>query len=172
MNWTYSLERLPAEDSSNQHTVQVVSGPRDIKEVMQIRSWTNLEHHAVEVSKDSPIILFAEIKLGQSPVVDAGVTAEILSINQSGFLTPLHQISLYDNGNGDPDLRSQDGIYSRYLTQFPGGEGRYTVNIKVEDNYGKAFAPMKTFGDSRSCCQDKSFLKISNQTLGSFSRIM
>ena len=172
MNWTYSLERLPAEDSSNQHTVQVVSGPRDIKEVMQIRSWTNLEHHAVEVSKDSPIILFAEIKLGQSPVVDAGVTAEILSINQSGFLTPLHQISLYDNGNGDPDLRSQDGIYSRYLTQFPGGEGRYTVNIRVEDNYGKAFAPMKTFGDSRSCCQDKSFLKISNQKLGSFSRIM
>ena len=172
MNWTYSLERLPAEDSSNQHTVQVVSGPRDVKEDMKMRFWTNLEHHAVEVSKDSPIIIFAEIKLGQSPVVDAGVTAEILSINQSGFLTPLYQIPLYDNGNGDPDLRAQDGIYSRYLTHFPGGEGRYTVNIKVDDNYGKAFAPMKTFGDSRSCCQDKSFLKISNQKLGSFSRIM
>ena len=113
MNWTYSLERLPSHDSSNQHTVQVVSGPRDTKENMEIRFWTNLENHAVEVSNKSPIIVFAELKLGQSPVVDAGVTAEILAINQSGFLTPLYQIPLYDNGNGDPDLKAQDGIYSR-----------------------------------------------------------
>ena len=173
MNWTYSLERLPSHDSSNQHTVQVVSGPRDTKENMEIRFWTNLENHAVEVSNKSPIIIFAELKLGQSPVVDAGVTAEILAINQSGFLTPLYQIPLYDNGNGDPDLKAQDGIYSRYLTEFPGGEGRYTVKIKIHDNYGKAFAPMKTYGDmSRSCCQDKTYLKISNQKLGSFSRIV
>ena len=173
MNWTYSLERLPSVDSSNQHTVQVVSGPRDVKETVTVRFWTNLEDHAVEVSARSPIIIFAEVKLGHAPVVEASVTAEILAINQSGFLTPLYQIPLYDNGNGDPDLRSQDGIYSRYLTDFPGGEGRYTVNIKLDDNYGKAFAPMKTYGDSsRSCCQDKTFLKISNQKLGSFSRIM
>ena len=174
MNWTYSLERLPAEDNSNQHTVQVVSGPRDDKEEVQVRFWTNLEQHAVEVSAKSPVIIYAEVKLGQSPVVEAGVVAEILAINQSGFLTPLHQIPLYDNGNGDPDLTAQDGIYSRYLTDFPGGEGRYTVNIKLDDNYGKAFAPMKTYGDSsraQACCQDKSYLKISNQKLGSFSRV-
>ena len=173
MNWTYSLERLPAHDSSNQHTVQVVSGPRDTKETMMIRFWTNLESHAVEVSAATPIIIYAEVKLGHAPIVDASVTAEILAINQSGFTTPLYHIPLFDNGNGDPDLQAQDGIYSRYLTDFPGGEGRYTVKIKIHDNYGKAFAPMKTYGDmSRACCQDKSYMKISNQKLGSFTRIM
>ena len=173
MNWTYSLERLPSTDNINQHTVQVVSGPRLYNEDIMVRFWTNLETHAVEVSADNPIVIYTELKLGQSPVVEASVTAEILAINQSGFLAPLHQIPLYDNGNGDPDLSAQDGIYSRYLTDFPGGEGRYTVNIKINDNYGKAFAPMKTYGDmSRSCCQDKTFTKISNQKLGSFSRKM
>ena len=173
MNWTYSLERLPSSNNINQHTVQVVSGPRVRDEDIVVRFWTNLETHAVEVSADNPVMIFTELKLGQAPIVEASVTAEILAINQSGFLAPLHQIPLYDNGNGDPDLSAQDGIYSRYLTDFPGGEGRYTVNIKIHDNYGKAFAPMKTYGDmSRSCCQDKSFLKISNQKLGSFSRKM
>ena len=173
MNWTYSLERLPSSDSTNQHSVQVVSGPREHNQDITVRFWTNLESHAVEVSAEHPVIIFTEIKLGQAPVVDASVTAEIVAINQSGFLAPLHQIPLYDNGNGDPDLSAQDGIYSRYITEFPGGEGRYTVNIKINDNYGKAFAPMKTYGDmSRSCCQDKTFMKISNQKLGSFSRIM
>ena len=172
MNWTYSLERLPATDSSNQHTVQVVSGPRDAAEQLAVRLWTNLEHYAVEVSQHTPVILYAEVKLGAAPVVEAAVTAEILAINQSGFVSALHRVPLLDGGNGDPDLRAQDGIYSRYLTQFPGGEGRYTVNIRVTDNYGKAFAPMKTYGDTRSCCQDKAFMKISNQKLGSFSRIV
>lgn len=173
MNWTYSLERLPSTDNINRHTVQVGSSPRNPKEQIGIRLWTNLDSHAVTVSADKPVVIFAEVKLGQAPIVDANVIAEIQAINQSGFLTPVYNIPLYDNGNGDPDLKAHDGIYSRYLTYFPGGEGRYTVNLKLHDNYGKAFAPMKTYGDvSRSCCQDKTYLKISNQKLGSFSRIV
>ena len=28
-------------------------------------------------------------------------------------------MTLKDNGNGDPDLTSGDGIYSRYLADYP-----------------------------------------------------
>ena len=172
MNWTYSLERLPSPNSLNRHTVQVVSGPRDPAEQLLVRFWTNLEKHAVEVSAERPVRLYCELKLGQAPVVAAGVTAEIKSINQSGFLNPPTTVRLLDNGNGDPDLAAQDGIYSRYLTQFPGGEGRYTVNLRLDDNHGKAWAPLPSQADlSRSCCQD-AVVKISNQKLGAFTRIV
>ena len=38
-------------------------------------------------------------------------------------------LSLYDNGNG-ADLVANDGIYSKYFTQFNGGE-RYSLNCRV-----------------------------------------
>jgi calcium-activated chloride channel regulator 4 len=173
MNWTYSLERLPSRNGRNRHTVQVTSAARDPRERISIKLWTNLLSHAVDVSIKEPIILFAEVKLGHAPVVDASVVAEIHAINQTGQLIPSFNIPLFDSGNGDPDLRAQDGIYSRYLTTFPGGEGRYTVNLRVHDSHGNAFAPLKTYGNNaRACCQDKSYLKVSNQKLGTFSRIV
>ena len=173
MNWTYSLERLPSKSGLNRHTVQVASEARDPRERITIKLWTNLEAHAVDVTAHDPIVLYAEVKLGHAPIVGANVVAEIHAINQTGHIIPSFDILLLDSGNGDPDLRSQDGIYSRYLTTFPGGEGRYTINLRVDDNHGKAFAPLKTYGDvSRACCQDKTYLKISNQKLGTFSRIV
>ena len=39
-------------------------------------------------------------------------------------------LSLYDNGNG-ADLVANDGIYSKYFTQFKGGERRYSLNCRV-----------------------------------------
>ena len=42
----------------------------------------------------------------------------------------------------------------RYLTGLP-VEGRYTVRLIVTDNHGKAFAPLKVYGEpTRSCCLD------------------
>ena len=173
MNWTYSLERLPSRNNRNRHTVQVSSQARDSMEQISIKFWTNLGTYAVDVTVKKPIIIFVEVKLGHAPVVDASVIAQFHSINQTAHVMPSFSIPLYDSGNGDPDLKPQDGIYSRYLTTFPGGEGRYTINMRVHDNHGKAFAPLKTYGDvSRACCKDKSYMKISNQKLGTFSRIV
>ena len=76
------------------------------------------------------------------------------AINQSGYLSPVTTTMLLDNGNGDPDLNRQDGIYSRYLTGLP-VEGRYSVKVLVDDNHSKAFAPLKVYGEpTRSCCVD------------------
>ncbi len=40
----------------------------------------------------------------------------------------------------DPDLEENDGIYSRYLTEFPGGVARYSVSLEVDDNQERAFS--------------------------------
>ena len=47
----------------------------------------------------------------------------------------------------DPDLRANDGVYSRYLTNFSGGEGRYTVTLLVTDNQGRAFSFQRAEGE-------------------------
>ena len=75
-------------------------------------------------------------------------------------------VDLYDNGNGgeqiklyyqlfksliinhrwkisDPDLHSNDGVYSRYLTDLSHGEGRYIATVQVDDNGGRAFSYQK-----------------------------
>jgi len=38
----------------------------------------------------------------------------------------------------DPDLTANDGIYSRYLTQYP-AVGRYSFSVEVDDNDGAAY---------------------------------
>jgi len=43
----------------------------------------------------------------------------------------------------DPDVTSNDGVYSRYLTDFDLGEGRYEVTVFVDDNAGRAFSFQK-----------------------------
>ena len=49
------------------------------------------------------------------------------------------EMELFDNGNGDPDIRSNDGIYSRYFTNFQAGEGRYDIQIHVDNKKGTAY---------------------------------
>ncbi|XP_054712372.1 calcium-activated chloride channel regulator 4A-like [Uloborus diversus] len=45
-------------------------------------------------------------------------------------------MELRDNGNGDPDMKKGDNIYSRYFTSFA-EKGTYTVTIYVETLHGK-----------------------------------
>ena len=51
------------------------------------RFWSNLATHAVKLSADTPVILYAEVKLGHAPVIDASVVVELTAINQVVFLS-------------------------------------------------------------------------------------
>ena len=44
------------------------------------------------------------------------------------------KILLFIFSKGDPDVRGNDGVYSRYFTDFQSGEGRYDIQVHV-DNY-------------------------------------
>ena len=48
-------------------------------------------------------------------------------------------MELFDNGNGDPDVRGNDGVYSRYFSNFHAGEGRYDIEIHVDNQRGTAY---------------------------------
>ena len=53
------------------------------------------------------------------------------------------------NTIADPDLHANDGVYSCYLTDFSGGEGRYTVTLHVTDNQGRAFTVHRAEGETQ-----------------------
>merc|ERR1719445_2480972 len=68
-------------------------------------------------------------------------------------------VELKDNGNGDPDIKSSDGIYSKYLTNFQAGEGRYDIVIYIDNSEGKAYSshPNKNFGQFSRIIKGDSF---------------
>jgi len=84
--------------------------------------------------------------------------------------------------SADPDVKRYDGVYSRYLTDFSLGEGRYDVEIVVDDNENNAFSYQTVKGDG-SCCQalaaaasssnvSPSSPTVSNEMTGTFTRIV
>ncbi|TRY76241.1 hypothetical protein TCAL_07999 [Tigriopus californicus] len=176
MKWTYSVERIPSPKNVNDHIVQVTSRSRIRGEEIKIKFYTNMDLHAIQVRAANPIKLFAEVKLNGAPVIDARVVAHIQGLNHVGQLTDVISIPLYDSGHGDPDLKRDDGIYSRYLTDLSGGEGRYSVTLVVDDNEERAFsfqrasALMGETSSSLSCCKDGRN-KIRNEKLRPFKRI-
>ena len=84
----------------------------------------------------------------------------------------------------DPDLKKNDGVYSRYLTNFDNGPGRYVVSVFVDDNDGQAFTFQwpEEGGGPRSClqmCGQKGVInkreiakRGNNQLIGPFTRIV
>ena len=49
--------------------MQVSSDARDPRERIAIKLWTNLEAHAVDVTAEDPIVLYAEVKLGHALII-------------------------------------------------------------------------------------------------------
>ncbi|KAM5256996.1 calcium-activated chloride channel regulator 1 [Ctenodactylus gundi] len=72
----------------------------------------------------SPMIVYAKIHQGASPVLRASVTALIESANGKTVT-----LELLDNGAG-ADATENDGVYSRYFTAYD-ANGRYSVKIRA-----------------------------------------
>ncbi|XP_037784831.1 calcium-activated chloride channel regulator 3A-1-like [Penaeus monodon] len=96
------------------------------------RAWASSGSSGVDATV-SPVIVYAEVKQGSNPVIGATVRAYI-----SHTSTPdeAMELDLLDNGQG-ADSQAGDGIYSRYLTQYP-SIGRYIVRAQAWSN-GSAF---------------------------------
>ncbi|XP_075038534.1 calcium-activated chloride channel regulator 1-like [Mixophyes fleayi] len=82
--------------------------------------------NAVKSSYPSPMIVYATVTQGLAPLLGVRVTAFIES--QNGKVITLQ---LLDNGAG-ADIFKNDGIYSRYYTDF-NGNGRYNLKVHVEN---------------------------------------
>lgn len=75
----------------------------------------------------NPMVIYASVSQGLMPVTGATVTAIIEPV--SGSIVTL---DLLDNGAG-PDIMKNDGIYSKYFTQFS-ANGRYGLKVRVENS--------------------------------------
>jgi len=149
--WQYTIEWYDINEK-RQNVVTVRSKPSDVGEagLLVVETWTN--HDAdTELSSDNLLAIFVKVSRGNSPVLNARVTVKV-SVDPSDpldqFIRPaavatnagpiqLDQLLLIDNGYGEPDLTSGDGIYSRYVTQYP-ATGKYTYKVYVDDNGGAA----------------------------------
>jgi hypothetical protein len=94
--WHYRIERLG--DSHQSHFVQVVTstGLLNANEELTVRVFSNAEEEesrGVNLSQ-KPLILYAEVKKSNSPVLQAEVEAFIVAG------TVKWSVKLFDSGNG------------------------------------------------------------------------
>ncbi|XP_053549878.1 calcium-activated chloride channel regulator 1-like [Bombina bombina] len=79
----------------------------------------------------NPMVVYATVSQGYLPIKGAKVTA----IVEPQIGSPVTK-ELLDNGAG-ADIIKNDGIYSRYFTEFK-GNGRYSLKVRVEGRENKS----------------------------------
>ncbi|MGH0179897.1 UNVERIFIED_CONTAM: hypothetical protein FKN15_012857 [Acipenser sinensis] len=117
--WGYNI--LNSGRSQQSFTVTVNS--RAVNECVPPIT-VNAEMNTESTSYPTPVIIYAEVNQGYTPVINANVTAIIELANTSTV-----ELSLLDSGSG-ADAFKNDGVYSSYFFSF-GGNGRYSLKIKV-----------------------------------------
>ncbi|KAJ6656263.1 hypothetical protein lerEdw1_003919 [Lerista edwardsae] len=130
-DWTYTL--------TNTHTLPDVLTmtvtSRTVKSdaaAISVRVHTNKETN----SHPNPMIVYAQVHQGFSPILGANVTA-IIEPERGDPLT----FDLLDNGSG-ADVIKNDGVYSKYLFSFM-ETGRYSVKVHVQRD-DKTMGPYPT----------------------------
>uniref|UniRef100_A0A182K2V7 Calcium-activated chloride channel N-terminal domain-containing protein n=1 Tax=Anopheles christyi TaxID=43041 RepID=A0A182K2V7_9DIPT len=176
--WNYSIERF--QGNPQPHYVQVIATPRSkYAPVINARAWVHRS------KAGGPIVLYAEVKKGDLPVVSAQVEVTVIKLERicERFREPTVQSDerflLLDTGAGDPDITKGDGVYSRYFNadEF-GGPGTYQLEVTVSDRGNTAY----TLADGASytttsstqpgrCCGSSVPIP-QKQSLDSFERIL
>ncbi|GAB6030615.1 chloride channel [Chamberlinius hualienensis] len=77
--------------------------------------------------------IFAKLTYGTTPILEAQVNATVITSSQTVNIT------LRDDGSGNPDITAMDGVYTAYFTQFTESTV-YTVTVIATDN-DKAYYP-------------------------------
>lgn len=120
MLWSYSFEKWNAQEP-HKFISQVVTRPRIPNENIQVNFFTNVQSHFIHVNQSQPLKLFVEVTLNHMPVVEARVHLKVTVTKHRTKGTEEFTMQLFDYGNGDPDVKSGDGIYSKYFTHFKAG---------------------------------------------------
>ncbi|KAG9483189.1 hypothetical protein GDO78_009245 [Eleutherodactylus coqui] len=120
-DWQYSLCNTPSGEQVLGFTVNSRAANPNVAPIIA-EAYMNAD----TASFPSPIIVYAIVTQGFSPVLGTKVTATIEA--QDGTIKTLE---LLDNGAG-ADIIKNDGIYSRYFTSYK-GNGRYNLKVHVEN---------------------------------------
>ncbi|XP_017782720.1 PREDICTED: calcium-activated chloride channel regulator 4-like [Nicrophorus vespilloides] len=161
--WTYTIEPYPGNPQP--HILQVMATPKSkFAKIVRARFWT---------SPKAPLILYAEIKHGDYPVMGAKVEVLVTKSETNGTIIYNETFELLDTGSGDPDITKGDGIYTRYFSATAGGPGLYTFQVTTSDNGNTAYSWMESSSneEGKPCCG--STIRTSNvETINPFQRVL
>ncbi|XP_029473621.1 calcium-activated chloride channel regulator 2-like [Rhinatrema bivittatum] len=119
-DWTYQL--INTFNSSQALSLSVTSRAADDDvPPVTVHAYVNKE----KVAFPHPVVVYAEVHRGFSPVLGANVTA-VIEPETGNSMT----LSLADDGAG-ADVVKNDGIYSKYLFSFT-ENGRHNVKVYVQ----------------------------------------
>ena len=143
---------------------------------LDISFWTNSDTSSDIVTSQHPLELYVSVNRADTsaPILRAKVIVSVKVMMENTTLVSLPPFTLNDNGNGDPDMLANDGIYSRYMTNYPTA-GRYIFTVTVSDNDGQAVAVVESdkSNTTRRCCG--SFLDFADSELtptGLFNQVL
>ncbi|KAH0618443.1 hypothetical protein JD844_017651 [Phrynosoma platyrhinos] len=119
-DWIYSIQNTDSADQVISITVTTRAASATVPPIT-VKSYMNRDAN----NYPNPIIVYAEVTQGFSPVIGAKVIATVESV--SGISV---ELELLDNGSG-ADILKHDGIYSRYFTAFK-ENGRYNIKVGVQ----------------------------------------
>ncbi|CAH2311865.1 epithelial chloride channel -like [Pelobates cultripes] len=119
-SWTYSICNTKTVKQVLGLTVNSRAADRNEPPIVA-------EAYMKEVSgiHGSPVVLYAIVTKGFSPILGASVIAEIGAEDGQ-----IHKLDLLDNGAGADILRN-DGIYSKFFIAY-GKNGRYSLRVHIE----------------------------------------
>ncbi|CAB4064686.1 CLCA3_4 [Lepeophtheirus salmonis] len=141
--WKYKVEWFSENSNKYDENVVVVTSKERNPESQRglvVDVWTSAESSNDKVTDKHPLSIYVRLTHGFRPVANAKVTCQISIMQDVGSLKIVESevFELFDTGNGDPDIIMNDGIYSRYVTEYH-GTGRYQFSIYVENSSKNAF---------------------------------
>ncbi len=135
--WTFHAKMYNAGESGRsgaRATVDVISEATDESAQPCLLDVFVSSNNVVDAYRD-PVVIFARLTQGSMlPVIGAKVTARIFG---PGGGEPI-ELTLRDDGAGDPDVTAGDGIYSVHFVKFSSVPGFYSLEVSATDHQGLA----------------------------------
>ena len=125
-NYTMQLNSTKAMDKV---TLKVQSKAPEGSNPLTSRCWTSMGGRDVDLVAKDKVVVLAEVRQGQSPVVGARVLA---LVDRDDGQDPV-KLVLLDNGAG-ADRVAGDGLYAGFFTQYvqSDADARYSLRCSVE----------------------------------------
>ena len=155
--WTYHSKLYPTAGlPAERMTVDVVSHgiPGQFREgPVVLDVFTNVDGGAVDLYQ-RPVVIYARLTQGNSlPVLGARVVVRVMRPGNSSDGDDTVELTMRDDGAGDPDVTGDDGIYSVHFSDFASVPGFYSVQVVAGHNDGLArTARTAGGGEAEVCC--------------------
>ena len=106
MTWQYELkwwkDDVRGGNKGLKSVIFVQSKPKNLGTfgLIDVWAWINNDESNDSVTPDQPLVIYASVTRGNSPVLNAKVSVQVEVGREDGSFQKLNPITLHDNGNG------------------------------------------------------------------------